>query len=140
MEALSFFTKRWFGFFALFFLVWYPVAFVIVTAYEVTANPFLFIAGNVFTPLWALLVSYLYFRHARDDWAARLVTAFGWTALMFVFSAVLVQPVFGVAWTSLFTWDIVNANWINVAAILVGGIAAHKSPPVSTQPSTQKTA
>jgi hypothetical protein len=140
MEALSFFTKRWIGFFALFFIVWYPASLILVTTYQVTGHPLLFIAGNVFTPLWALLVSYFYFRRARDDWPARFVTAFGWMVLMFALSALLVGPVYGAAWTSLFTWDVINANWINLVAILVGGFAAHRSvPPISaSQPPPSK--
>lgn len=120
-------SKRWFGYFALLFLVWYPMSLVLVTAYQVTANPLLFIAGNVFTPLWTLLVSYLYFRNARDDWSARFFTAFGWIILMFLCSAVLVGPVYGESWTSIFNLNVINANWINIVAILIGGFAAHKS-------------
>lgn len=140
MPPTSLFPKRWFLFFTLLFIVWYPASLLLVTAYAATGSAWLFVSGSVFTPLWALLVSYLYFRRARDDWPARFFTAFGWMVLMFVGSALLVEPFYGVDWTSLFTWDVVNANWINVVAILVGGIAAHKSPPVPAQPSTQKTA
>ena len=121
------FTRRWFLFFGLFFVVWYPVSLLLVTAYAATGSAWLFVSGSAFTPLWALVVSYLYFRRARNDWSARFVTAFGWMALMFVGSALLVEPFYGVKWTSLFTWDVVNANWINVVAILVGGIAS--APP-----------
>jgi hypothetical protein len=114
-----------------FFVVWYPGSLLIVTAYEVTGQPFLFIAGTVFTPLWALLCSYLYFRGARDDWTARTVTAFGWMILMFIFSALLVKPVYGYEWTSVVNLNVINANWINLVAIFVGGIAAHKTTPPS---------
>jgi hypothetical protein len=124
-----FLTKRWFLFFGLLFVVWYPVSLLLVTAYAATGSAWLFVSGSVFTPLWALLVSYLYFRRARDDWSERFVTGFGWMTLMFVGSALLVEPFYGVEWTSLFTWDVVNANWINVVAILVGGFAAHRSLP-----------
>ena len=120
-------TKRWLGFFALFFGVWYPVSLLIVSAYEVTGHPLLFIAGNVFTPLWTLFVSFLYFRKAPDDWPSRFITAFGWIALMFVFSAILVKPIYGYPWTSIINVDVLNANWINVIAIVIGGFAAHKT-------------
>lgn len=134
------FTKRWFGFYFLLFVVWYPVTFLLVTMYGLFQHPIFLFVSNVFTPLWLLLVSYLYFRNARDDWSARFVTAVGWMVLLFVTSAVLVKPVYGYAWTSIFTWQVVNANWVNLVAILVGGIAAHKSPPAPVQPPTQKTA
>ena len=120
-------TKRWLGFFALFFLIWYPISLLIVSAYEVTGQPLLFIAGNVFTPLWILLVSFLYFRKAPDDWASRFITAFGWIILMFLFSAILVKPIYGYDWISIINLNVLNANWINIIAIVVGGFAAHKS-------------
>jgi len=137
MEVKSIFTRRWFGYFALLFVVWYPVTLLIVTMYSILQHPIFLFAGNVFTPLWILLVSFLYFRKARDDWSARFVTALGWMMLFFVFSAILIGPVYGYPWTTLFTWDVINANWVNLVAILVGGIAAHKSTPT---PPTQKAA
>lgn len=133
MEVRSIFKKRWFLFFFLLFVVWYPVMLLIVTMYSILQHPIFLFVGNVFTPLWILLVSYLYFRKARDDWTARFVTAIGWMVLFFVFSAILVKPVYGYEWTSLFTWQIINANWVNLAAILVGGIAAYKSSPAPAQ-------
>ncbi|MBI4435130.1 hypothetical protein HY630_00515 [Candidatus Uhrbacteria bacterium] len=126
MEVKTIFTKRWFGFFFLMFLVWYPVTLLLVTMYEILLHPVFLLVGNIFTPLWILLVSYLYFRKARDDWSARFTTAIGWMAMFFLLSAVLAEPVYGYSWTSVFTWDVVNANWMNLAAILVGGVAAHK--------------
>ncbi len=126
MEGL--FTKRWFKYFFLFFLTWYPSAFLVSTAYEVFGNAPLFIVASVITPLWLLLFSYLYFRGARDDWTARTVTAFGWMSLMFVCAAILIQPVYGYSWTNVFTLDSINANWMNLVAILVGGTAAHRAP------------
>lgn len=128
MEVRSILNKRWVGFFALFFIVWYPGSLILVTVYQVTTYPLLFIAGNVFTPLWALLVSYLYFRKARNDWTARFVTAFGWMILMFFFSVLLVGPVYGATWQSILNLNTINVNWINLVAILVGGLAAHRSP------------
>lgn len=139
MEVKTIFTKHWFGYFALLFVVWYPVMFLIVTMYSILQHPIFLFAGNVFTPLWILLVSFLYFRKARDDWSARFITAVGWMVLLFVFSAILAQPVYGYSWTMIFTWDIINANLINLVAILVGGVAAHKSVAGAVQPPTQKT-
>lgn len=132
MEVKTIFTKRWFGYFLLLFAIWYPIAFLLVTMYGIVLHPIFLFVGNVFTPLWILLVSYLYFRKARDDWFARFVTAVGWMVLFFVISAVLIQPVYGYAWTSVFTWQVINANWVNLVAILVGGVVAHRSPPAQT--------
>ncbi len=87
---------------------------------------YLILGGVIFVPMWVLFVSYLYFRKARNDWEARLETAFGWIALMILFSAVLVGPVYGYHWSTILNWGVVNANWMNVAAILVGGVAAGK--------------
>lgn len=129
-------TKRWFLFYTLLFIVWYPVMLLVVTMYSILEHPIFLFAANVFTPLWILLVSYLYFRNARDDWTARFVTAIGWMILLFISTAALVEPVYGYSWTTIFTWDVVNANWVNLVAILVGGIAAHKSPPSPAQPPT----
>ncbi len=134
MGVKAIFTRRWFAYFFLLFVVWYPVTFLIVTMYSIIQHPIFLFAGNVFTPLWILLVSYLYFRKAQDDWPARFATAIGWMILFFLCSVLLVQPVYGYPWTSIFTWDVINANWVNLVAILVGGIAAHKS--VSSQPNT----
>ncbi len=120
-------TKRWFGFYLLMFAVWYPTLFLLMTMFSLFGHPVFLLAGSVFSPLWILLVSYLYFKHARDDWSARFVTAIGWMVLSFLISAILVEPVYGQAWTSLFTWEVINANWVNWVAILVGGIAAHKT-------------
>lgn len=127
MEIFSILTKRWFGFFLLLFVVWFPVAFLLITMYNLLQHPLFLFVGNVFTPLWVFLVSYLYFRKTRNDWFARFVTAIGWMILFFVFSAITVKPVYGYEWTSVFTWQVINANWINFVAILMGGIATHKS-------------
>ena len=136
MEVRSILTKRWFAFYILLFVVWYPVMLLVVTMYSILEHPIFLFAANVFTPLWILLVSYLYFRNARDDWTARFVTAIGWMILLFISTAALVEPVYGYSWTTIFTWDVVNANWVNLVAILVGGIAAHRSTPIPTQPPT----
>ncbi|MBI4437788.1 hypothetical protein HY631_02450 [Candidatus Uhrbacteria bacterium] len=121
------FTQRWFAFFLLYFVVWYPVSFAIVSAYQVTGQPVLYIAANIFTPLWTLFMSYLYFRKAENNWTARLATALGWMVLMFTLAILLVRPVYGLGWTSIANWDVVNANWINVVAIVVGALAAVRS-------------
>jgi len=138
MEVKTIFTKRWFAFFFLMFIVWYPVTLLLITMYSILQHPIFLFAGNVFTPLWVLLVSYLYFRKAQDDWPARFVTAFGWMILFFLFSAILVQPVYGYPWTSIFTWNVINNNWVNLVAILVRGVAAHKttSPPTQNKTAT----
>ena len=130
MEVKTIFTQRWFGFFFLLFLVLYPVTLLIVTMYSILQHPVFLLAGNSFTPLWILLVSTLYFRKARDDWSARFATAIGWIGLFLVFSAILAEPVYGYPWTSVFTWDVITTYWVNLVAILIGGMVAHKSSPV----------
>jgi hypothetical protein len=127
MEFQSVLSTRWFLFFLLLFIVWYPVTLLLITMYGLLQHPIFLFVGNVFTPLWILLVSYVYFRKARNDWFARFVTAIGWMCLFFLFSAILIKPVYGYEWTTIFSWDVMNANWMNLAAILIGGIAAHKS-------------
>lgn len=120
------FTKRTAAFFAIFFVVWYPTSLIIVTAYQATSLPVLFIAGSVFTPLWLLLVSYIYFRDAQNDWTHRVSVSILWTVLAFLFSAILVQPVYGEPWTSIINLEVLNANWFNIVAIIVGGYLAHR--------------
>lgn len=126
MNFKTLITKRWIAFFSLFFIIWYPSSLLLVSIYEITLIPILFIAMNVLTPLLSLLIAYFYFRDARNDWTARLVTGFGWIILLFFFSALLVKPVYGVDWTSIINLPVINMNWINVVAIVIGGIVAHK--------------
>ncbi|MBT5808335.1 hypothetical protein HOI18_03625 [Candidatus Uhrbacteria bacterium] len=123
------FTKRWFLFFLLLFAVWYPVSVILFTGYQLTLSPFFFIATNAFTPLWFVFVAYRFFKKSRNDWTSRLVTAVGWIALMFFFAALLVKPVYGYDWTSIINIDVIMANWINVVAVVVAGVAAQKIRP-----------
>lgn len=119
-------TKRWWKFFVLFFVVWYPISVILVTAYQVTASAYAFMAINLFAPLWFLIAAYLYFKNARNDWQARFFTAFGWVILMFFLAALLVKPVYGYSWTTIVNLDVLLANWINVIAVIVAGMVAHK--------------
>jgi hypothetical protein len=121
-----YFTRRWLSYFALYFLIWYPISFILVTAYQATGSAVVYIGANVFTPLWALCISYLYFRRAQNTWSARFITAFGWMFLMFVLAGALVKPVYGLDWRNIINWNVINANWINVVAIIVGALAAVK--------------
>lgn len=124
MNETFYFTKRWFIFFLVYFLIWYPISFILVTTYQVTGYPVLYIGASVFTPLWALIISYFYFRRAQNNWPSRFATSFGWMFLMFVLAGFLVKPVYGYDWTSIVNWNVINANWINVVAIIVGALAA----------------
>ena len=126
----GYFTKRWFGYFFLFFVPWYPSVVLVVTSYEIFGTGWLYFVANIMTPLWLLPISFFYFRKARSDWSARFVTAFGWMALLFLFAAILIEPVYGGSWTDVFTLESVNGQWINLIAILVGGTAAHTSDEV----------
>ena len=135
MDLKIILTKRWFIFFRLLFVVWYIVTFCLVTVYGIFPHPLFLLAGNMFTPLWIFLISYLYFRRTHNDWPARFVTAIGWMVLVFVFAALLSEPVYGASWTGIFTWNVIDANWINAVAILMGGVASHRS--VSTNVSVE---
>jgi hypothetical protein len=133
MEARSFFSKRWFGFFLLLFVVWYPIMFLLMTMQNLFEKSLFLFAGNIFTSLWMLLVSYWYFRFAPNTWMDRCVTALGWVILLFLISVLLVKPVYGYAWQSMFTLDVIDVYWVHVAAIFVGGLVAHTSTMAQTK-------
>ncbi|PJA46414.1 hypothetical protein CO174_00160 [Candidatus Uhrbacteria bacterium CG_4_9_14_3_um_filter_50_9] len=117
-------SKRWWLYFLLLFVIWYPVSVLLFTYYELTGNPYTYIVSNIFTPLWFLFVGFLYFRKARNDWSARFVTAFGWIFLTFLLEVLLVEPVYGYSWEIILNLEVLVSNWINVVAVLVAGVAA----------------
>lgn len=55
------------------------------------------------------------------------MTALGWIMLLFLFSVLLVEPVYGYAWQTMFTLDVIDVYWVPIAAILAGGLVAHTS-------------
>lgn len=123
MELLKrYFTKRYFLFFLLLFVVWYPGSFLLYVAYNVTQNGVLFVALNVYYPLLMFLCSFLYFRKSINDWNDRFAVAFGWIVLTFLIAALLVRSVYGFDWTSIVNIPQIQTNWIPFLAVLLAGI------------------
>jgi positive regulator of sigma E activity len=124
------FTKRWFGYFLLFFVVWFPVTTTLAATYQVIQKSVLIFAVVGFTIGYWLFLSYQYFKRARNDWTARLFGGVGWLVLMIAFSAALVEPFLGISWRSLLNVSAILGNWINLVAILVGALLAPRHPVV----------
>lgn len=123
MDTLKpYFTKRYFLFFLLLFVVWYPGSFLLYVAYNVTQNGVLFVALNVYYPLLMLLISYLYFRKSTNDWNDRFTVAFGWILLTFLFSALLVKPVYGMDWTAIINISQIQVNWSPFLSAIISGM------------------
>jgi len=127
LRLSSVFTKRWIGFFALYFLIWYPISFTLTSVYQVVGQSALLLAGSVFTVTYWLFISYMYFRKARNDWSSRFLVGFSWIAMVLFLSAVLVKPVFGGAWTDVFNVYILFGVFVNVSSIILGGFLATHS-------------
>lgn len=117
-----YFSKRYFLFFLLFFLIWYPGSFLIVIGYASTQNGILNVASNVYFPLSIFIFSFLYFRKSPNDWNDRLFVAFGWILLSILFAALLVKPMYGVDWTSIVNIPQLATNWSPFLLVLVAGI------------------
>jgi hypothetical protein len=135
-------TKRWWIYFLVFFVIWYPISFILYTMYSVTLNPLFYLGITVFGALFLLFLSYRYFKNAQNDWNNRFITAFGWYVLTLILAAILVRPLYGFHWTSIINSSIIYIDWINVVAVLVGGLVAQRqipetmiTPPASSTPS-----
>ncbi|OGL63837.1 hypothetical protein A3C09_02145 [Candidatus Uhrbacteria bacterium RIFCSPHIGHO2_02_FULL_47_44] len=123
MDLLKrYFTKRYFLFFLLLFLVWYPGSFLFYVAYGVTQSGVLYVALNAYFPLLIFLCSFLYFRKSINDWNDRFAVAFGWIILTFLISALLVKPMYGFDWTSIINISQIQANWSPFLAVLLSGM------------------
>lgn len=123
MEFLKrYFTKRYFLYFLLLFLLWYPGSFFLYIGYIVMKNGFIYVALNAYYPLLIFLFSYLYFRKSPNDWNDRFIVAFGWIALTFLFSALLVKAVYGFEWTMIVNIPQIEANWSSFLAVLLAGV------------------
>jgi hypothetical protein len=120
-------SKRWFIFALTNFALGYIGTMFIVTGFEVTLSPIFFIAANVYPPIIALGVAYFYFRKSRNDWTARLVTAAGWSIIVFALSVLLMKPVWGVGWVDMEMIDLMIPHWKSIIGIIVAGMAAHHS-------------
>lgn len=123
MDILKrYFTKRYFLYFFLSFLVWYPVSFLFFIGYMATENGVLNVALTVYYPLLIFLFSFFYFRKSLNDWNDRFCVAIGWIVLTFFFSALLVKPVYGLEWTSIVNLPQIQANWSPFLLVLIAGI------------------
>jgi hypothetical protein len=119
-------SKSWWLYFLLYFVIWYPVSFILFTSYQATASFYVFVTMHLFPPLWLLIVAFLYFRKARNDWNARFITAFGWLLIMLILAVLLVEPVYGYPWTAIINTQALMADWVMVVAVLVAGMIAYK--------------
>jgi len=127
MEMLKrYFTKRYFLMFVLFYVIWYPGAFVLSTLYETIPNIVFYIALNVYYPAVLALVAYFYFRKSPNDWNDRFITAFGWTAMALLITAAISQPVYGYSWTLVLNWEVIKGNWLGIFLILSAAFFARK--------------
>lgn len=123
MESLKrYFSKRYFLYFLLLFVLWYPGSFLLYVAYAVTKNGVLNVALQIFFPFLIFLCSFLYFRKSANDWNDRFLVAFGWIILTFFFSALLVPYVYGFDWTSIINIPQISANWSSLLAVFFSGI------------------
>ena len=104
------------------FVVWYPGSFLLYIAYNVTKNGVMYVALNAFYPLVIFVIAFLYFRKSINDWNDRFAVAFGWTVLMFLIAALLVEPVYGFSWTSILNISQIESNWSPFLAALLAGI------------------
>lgn len=118
------FSKRYFEFFGIFFILWYLGSFLIFSANTVLNQRVFFIALNLYYPLLLIIASYFYFRKSLNDWNDRLVVAFGWIILTLIFAAVLVKPFYGYSWTSIINMDTIQSNWIGMLSVLFGAFLA----------------
>lgn len=121
------FTRRWFGFFCLYFLVWYPVSVTLLSVYQIMGQGMLILASSLFTVIYWLVISYFYFRKAMNTWISRVLVGVSWIALMLLFSSALAQPVYGVPWNSIFTIYTFFGAFVNVLVILLGGVLAPRA-------------
>lgn len=123
MDILKrYFTKRYFLFFCFLFLLWYPGSFFLYIGYSVTRMEFIHVAMNLYFPLLMFIFSFLYFRKSINDWNDRLCVAFGWIALSFIFSALLVNVIYGFDWTSVMNLPQIEASWSPFLAVLLAGM------------------
>ncbi len=133
-------SKRWFGYYLLYFIIAYSGLTLIITGYQLTGAAVFYILINVYHPIVALAVAYLYFRKARNDWQARFVTAIGWTTIFYLCALILLQPVHGIPWTEGLTFDMIRPHWMNVVGIIVAGMAVHRSGAVIVKDKNEESA
>ncbi len=123
----TYFSKRYFIYFAVFFLVWYPGSFVMYTLYQVAPSMVLYLGINAYYPLLLLIFAWLYFRKSANDWNDRFAVAIGWIILSFLIAALLARPVYGYAWQTILNWNALKTNWISVLAVLIAALLHKKT-------------
>lgn len=124
MRLQSFFSKRYFGFFILHFVIWFVVSTTLTSMYDIVRQPILLYASGGFTLVFWMLIAYLYFRHARNDWTARLVVGVTWLVFTQVITAALAEPVLGLKWTAVFNSYTYFGGILNLLMILLGAVLA----------------
>lgn len=116
------FSKRYFAYFGVLFVIWYPASFILFSAYNATQDKVIFLGLNMFYPLVAFILSFLYFRKRKIDWDERFAVAIGWVAMTEILAILLVEPMYGLSWTTMINWNAIISLWIPVIAILSAGL------------------
>ena len=137
-EFKSYFTKRWFLYYLLLFVVWYVGTLFIFSWYEVTNSDVAYVGFQLYQPMAVFLVSYFYFRKARNTWNDRLVTAVLWVLVTYILAVLLVEPVYGYDMSTVLNWHSFQSNWINLAAIIFAGFVAPHAQNILSAEEKQK--
>lgn len=124
----TYLTKRYFLYFLLMFVLWYPGSFFMYAGYEATRTSVFFVALNVYYPLLMFLFSYVYFLKSPNDWNDRFFVGFGWIAISFLLAALLVRPVYGLPWDTVLNVQQIMMNWPALLAVIVSGLFAKTFP------------
>ena len=125
MEFLKrYFTKRYFLFFAIYYVLLYVGTFFLVNLYAVSPQMVFYVGLVLFVVLLTLLMSFLYFRKSINDWNDRFVVVFGWIILAMTISAFLIKPIYGQDWTTVVNWSAISSSWLTVLVLLSGSFLA----------------
>ena len=68
------------------------------------------------------IFSFLYFRKGTIDWNERFFVAIGWVAMTEILATLLVEPMYGLHWTTMMNWQAIVSLWIPIVAILSAGL------------------
>ena len=119
-----YFSKRYFKFFLMFFVVLYLGSFCLVNLYMASPQVIFYVSIVVYGLFISGLISYLYFRKSLNDWNDRFFVAFGWVILGTIFSAILIKPIYGGSWTSIINWTAISSNWLMVLVMFSASFLA----------------
>jgi len=117
-----FFSKRYFAYFGVLFIIWYPISIILYSAYNATHDQVIYLGLNMFYPMIAFIFSFLYFRKGTIDWNERFFVAIGWVAMTEILATLLVEPMYGLHWTTMMNWQAIVSLWIPIVAILSAGL------------------